>query len=99
MKARFCILSALCIVKGIEIRSSFVEPLNAGECCDLCNFDTRMDLAAKEIWSFIEVEQQSHLKAIRDDPITMWTKLETVRMQKQPGTCFNTYVASSVALV
>ena len=58
-----------------------------------------MDLAAREIWSYIEVEQQSHLEATRDDPITMWAKLEAVHMQKRPGMCFNTYVASSVALV
>ena len=99
MEAMLRILSALCIVKGIEIRPSFVEPLNAGECCNLCNFDIRMDLTAKKIWSCIEVEQQSHLKAIRDDPITMWAKLEAAHMQKRSGTCFNTYVAFSVALV
>ena len=82
MEARLCILSALCIVEGIEIRPSFVKPLNAGECYDLCNFNTRMDLAARETWSCIEVEQQSHLETIRDDPIAMWAKLKAVHMQK-----------------
>ena len=39
------------------------------------------------------MEQQSHLEAIRDDPIAMWAKLEAVHMQKRPGTRFNTYNA------
>ena len=71
MEARLRILGALHIVKGTETRPSFVEPLNAGERRDLCDFDTRMDLAAGEIWSCVEVEQQSHLEAIRDDPIAV----------------------------
>ena len=93
MEARLRILGALRIVKGTETRASFVEPLDAGECRDLRDLDTRMDLAAGEIWSCVEVEQQSHLEAIRDDPIAMWAKLEAVHMQKRPGTRFNTYNA------
>ena len=68
MEARLRILGALRIVKGTETRPSFVEPLDAGEHRDLRDFDTRMDLAAGEIWSCVEVEQQSHLEAIRHDP-------------------------------
>ena len=56
MEARLRILGALHIVKGTETRPSFVEPLDAGERRDLCDFDTRMDLAAGEIWSCVEVE-------------------------------------------
>ena len=41
-----------------------------------------MDLAAGEIWSCMEREQQTHLEAIRDDPVAMWAKLESVHMQK-----------------
>ena len=93
MEARLRILGALRIVKGTETRPSFVEPLDAGAHRNLHNFDTRMDLAAGEIWSCVEVEQQSHLEAIRDDPIAMWAKLEAVHMQKRPGTRFNIYNA------
>ena len=56
MEARLRILGALRIVKGTETRPSFVEPLDAGERCDLRDFDTRMDLAAGEIWSCVEVK-------------------------------------------
>ena len=35
--------------------------------------------------------QQTHLEAIRDDPEAMWRKLESVHMQKRPGTRVNTY--------
>ena len=50
-------------------------------------------MAAGKIWSCVEREQQTHLEAIRDDPLAMWAKLESVHMQKRPGTRFNTYNA------
>ncbi|EPS99842.1 hypothetical protein FOMPIDRAFT_1024009 [Fomitopsis schrenkii] len=93
MEARLRTVAALRIVKGQESRPSFTEPLDAGERRDLCDFDNRRDLAAGEIWGCVEREQQTHLEAIRDDPEAMWVKLESVHMQKRPGTCFNTYNA------
>ncbi|EPS96432.1 hypothetical protein FOMPIDRAFT_1025368 [Fomitopsis schrenkii] len=68
-------------------------PLDAGERRDLRDFDNRRDLAAGEIWGCMEREQQTHLEAIRDNPEAMWVKLESVHMQKRPGTCFYTYNA------
>ena len=93
MEARLRILGALHIIKGQESRPTFVAPLDAGERRDLRDFDSRVDLAAGEIWSCVEREQQTHLEAIRDDPVAMWAKLEAVHMQKRPGTRFNTYNA------
>ena len=93
MEARLRTLACLRIVQGLESRPSFSEPLDAGERRDLRDFDNRRDLAAGEIWSCVEREQQTHLEAIRDDPEAMWRKLESVHMQKRPGTRFNTYNA------
>ena len=93
MEARLRTLGALCIVQGTESRPAFVSPLDAGERRDLRDFDNRVDLAAGEIWTCVEREQQTHLEAIRDDPGAMWRKLEAVHMQKRPGTRFNTYNA------
>ena len=93
MEARLQILGALHIIKGTETRPTFVPPLDAGEHRELRDFDSRMDLAAGEIWSCVQREQQTHLEAIRDNPVAMWAKLESVHMQKQPGMRFNTYNA------
>ena len=93
MEARLRTVTALRIVKGQESRPSFAEPLDAGERRDLRDFENRRDLAAGEIWGCVEREQQTHLEAIRDDPEAMWVKLESVHMQKRPGTRFNTYNA------
>ena len=80
-------------MQGQESRPSFTEPLDAGERRDLRNFDNRRDLAAGEIWGCVDREQQTHLEAIRGDPEAMWAKLESVHMQKRPGTRFDTYNA------
>ena len=93
MEARLRTLACLRIVQGQESRPAVTEPLDAGERRDLRDFDSRVDLAAGEIWSCVEREQQTHLEAIRDDPVAMWAKLEAVCMQKHPGMCFNTYNA------
>ena len=64
MEARLRTLACLRIVQGLESRPSFSEPLDAGERRDLRDFDNRRDLAAGEIWSCVEREQQTHLEAI-----------------------------------
>ena len=93
MEARLRTLGAMRIVQGTESRPSFTEPLSAAERRELREFDTRVDAAAGEIWNCVEREQQTHLEAIQDDPGAMWRKLESVHMQKHPGTRFNTYNA------
>ncbi|KAL7285881.1 hypothetical protein ACG7TL_000992 [Trametes sanguinea] len=91
MEARLRTLGAMRIVQGTESRPHFTEPLDSGERRELRDYDSRVDTAAREIWNCVEREQQTHLEAIRDDPGAMWTKLESVHMQKRPGTHFNTY--------
>ncbi|CDO77458.1 hypothetical protein BN946_scf184864.g5 [Trametes cinnabarina] len=93
MEARLRTLGAMRIVQGTESRPQFTEPLDSGERRELRDYDSRVDAAAGEIWNCVEREQQTHLEAIRDDPGAMWRKLESVHMQKCPGTRFNTYNA------
>ena len=93
MEARLRTLGAMRIVQGTESRPSFTPPLDSGERRELRDYDARVDSAAGEIWNCVEREQQTHLEAIRDDPEAMWRKLESVHMQKRPGTRFNTYNA------
>ena len=50
MEARLHVLGALCIVLAQETRPNFTPPLDAGERCDLREFDSWVDLAAGEIW-------------------------------------------------
>ena len=82
MEARLRTLGALRSVQGTESRPAFVSPLDAGERRNLRDFDNRVDLAAGEIWTCVEREQQTHLEAIQDNPEAMWVKLESVNMQK-----------------
>ena len=93
MEARLRTLGAMRIVQGTESRPSFTPPLDSGELRELRDYNARVDSAAGEIWNCVEREQQTHLEAIRDDPEAMWRKLESVHMQKRPGTHFNTYNA------
>ena len=84
MEARLRTLGAMRIVQGTESRPNFTPPLDSGERRELRDYDARVDSAAGEIWDCVEREQQTH--AIRDDPEAMWRKLESVHMQKHPGT-------------
>ncbi len=45
-------------------------------------------MAAGELWGCVEREQHMHLELIHSDPSVMWKKLETIHMQKHPGTHF-----------
>ncbi|KAI0349798.1 hypothetical protein OH77DRAFT_1414314, partial [Trametes cingulata] len=85
MEARLRTLGAMRIVQGTESRPQFTDPLDSGERQELRDYD--------KIWNCVEREQQTHLEAIRDDRGAMWRKLESVHMQKRPGTRFSTYNA------
>jgi hypothetical protein len=51
----------------------------------------RSEKAASLIFQMVEDHQKSHFNGIDDDSIKMWNALETVHMQKKPGTRFNAY--------
>ena len=39
----------------------------------------------------VEPEQRIHLQGIEDDPVAIWSKLESVHLHKKPGARFNAY--------
>lgn len=44
--------------------------------------------AAGEIYLSLSYDQKTHVQECSDDPVKMWTKLESVHLQKQPGMRF-----------
>lgn len=93
MEARLRSIGAWHIVSGTESPSSFTPPLDASERREERDYVNRKDMAAGEMWGCIEMDQQLHVQAVRDEPKTMWEKLRDVHVQKCPGTHFNTYNA------
>jgi hypothetical protein len=51
------------------------------------------DIAAGQIYLRLESSQKVHVKGLEEDPVAMWTKLESVHLQKRPSTRFNAYDA------
>ena len=45
--------------------------------------------AVGEIYLSLSDDQKTHVEDISDDPVAIWTKLETVHLQKKPGMRFN----------
>lgn len=54
-------------------------------------WDDRALRAAGELFLHISDDQKTHLENISDDPCKIWTKLETVHLQKKPGMRFNAW--------
>ena len=54
-------------------------------------WDDNASMAAGDIFLGVQLEQRVHLDGIAEDPVKMWAKLETVHLQKHPGTRFNAY--------
>src|SRR3979490_2424743 len=48
-------------------------------------------MAAGDIFLGVQLDQRVHLDGIAEDPVKMWTKLESVHLQKRPATRFNAY--------
>ena len=48
-------------------------------------------VAASDIFLGIQLDQRVLLNDIAKDPVKMWLKLESVHLQKHPGTRFNAY--------
>jgi hypothetical protein len=47
--------------------------------------------AAGEIYLSLSDDQKTHVEECSDDPVLMWTKLESVHLQKKPGMRFNAW--------
>ena len=54
-------------------------------------WDEKAMKAAGELFLTLSEDQKTHVSTILDDPVAMWTKLETVHLQKKPGMRFNAW--------
>src|SRR5258708_14737967 len=54
-------------------------------------YQVKADKAAGIMWLMVEPTQRVHFRGIKDDAVKMWGVMESVHMQKQPGTRFNAY--------
>src|ERR1700674_4251067 len=67
--------------------------LTASEQKELNDWKRKAGKASGEIWLSLEDNQKVHVKDVKSDPAAMWSKLESVHLQKRPGTRFNAYDA------
>ena len=82
-------------VDGSTPRPTFANPTQptASEQKELNDWKRKAGKASGEIWLSLEDNQKVHIKDVKSDPAAMWSKLESVHLQKRPGTCFNAYDA------
>jgi hypothetical protein len=63
----------------------------ADEAKELANWRRKAAKASGEIWLALDDSQKVHVKDLKGNPSKMWTKLESVHVQRRPGTRFNAY--------
>src|SRR5215510_7592069 len=54
-------------------------------------WEDKCEKAAGWIITLIKPDQRVHIKDMEDDPVKMWTRLESVHVVKQAGARFNSY--------
>ncbi len=79
------------LVSGASTAPTLSTPAKDGEEDKLEAWQTKADRAAGIMWLMVETMQRVHFRGIKEDPLKMWKALETVHMQKRPGTRFNAY--------
>jgi hypothetical protein len=79
------------LVSGASKSPTLSTPLKEGEEDKLEAWQIKADKAAGIMWLMVEPAQRVHFREIKDDAVKMWGVLESVHMQKQPGTRFNAY--------
>jgi hypothetical protein len=63
----------------------------ADEAKELAHWKRKCAKASGEIWLALDDSQKVHVKDVKGNPSKMWEKLDSVHVQKRPGTRFNTY--------
>ena len=58
---------------------------------DQSDYDRCRKQLAGELFLSLEDDQKTHVQDCFDDPVKMWTKLESVHLQKKPGMRFNAW--------
>ncbi|THH22544.1 hypothetical protein EUX98_g8150 [Antrodiella citrinella] len=81
------------LVKGVDVKASRADPLalTAEESKAENAWDDKAMKAAGELFLNISPEQRIYLAGIEDDPVLIWTTLESLHLQKRPGARFNAY--------
>ena len=54
-------------------------------------WEIKAERAAAEIYLAVENDQRVHFRGNEEDPIQMWSKLESAHLQQKPGARFNAY--------
>ena len=81
------------LVKGVELKPGNIDSntLTATEATAILAWEITARKAAGEIYLVIERDQIIHLSRIEDYPVAIWMKLESVHLQKHPGSHFLSY--------
>ena len=81
------------LVKGVELKPGNIDSntLTATEATAILAWEITARKAAGEIYLVIERDQIIHLSRIEDYPVAIWMKLESVHLQKHPGSHFLFY--------
>ena len=54
-------------------------------------WDIEADKSAGELYLACSVEQRTHIEAVQDDPVKIWTTLASTHLQKHPGARFHAW--------
>ena len=77
------------LVLGKELKYSKAPTVAEEEA--MAKWDEKGLKAAGEIYLSLSDDQKTHVQECFDDPVKMWTKLESVHLQKKPGMRFNAW--------
>ena len=78
------------LVKGVELKPEGVDSkaLTAAEDAAILAWEIKAGKAAGELYLAVQGDQRTHLSGIEDNPVAIWTKLESVHLQKHSGSRF-----------
>ena len=81
------------LVKGVERKPEGVDSKapTAAEDAAILAWEMKAGKAAGELYLAMQGDQRTHLSGIEDDPVAIWIKLESVHLQKHPGSRFLSY--------
>ena len=78
------------LVKGVELKPEGVnsKALTSAEAAAILAWEIKAEKATSELYLAVQRDKRMHLSGIEDDPVAIWMKLESVHLQKHPGSCF-----------
>ena len=81
------------LVKGVELKPEGVDSkaLTAAEDAAILAWEIKAGKAAGELYLAVQGDQRTHLSGIENDLVAIWMKLESVHLQKRPGSQFLSY--------